>query len=153
MCASSYTVSIAEDIDPDYAVKNLPTKTSSTKWVVSKQRLEAVYKALVRYIHEHGDNSLNALVADDPIDFNALAQYSDAIETAKVPGVQTTLVPAITVTNLTQLLTIFLSVVIKGPDTIRFVERITKQMDPRAQEEIANLIKTVGPTATQAHMV
>ncbi|PQE33762.1 microtubule binding protein [Rutstroemia sp. NJR-2017a WRK4] len=124
MCASSYTVSIAEDIDPDYAVKNLPTKTSSTKWVVSKQRLEAVYKALVRYIHEHGDNSLNALVADDPIDFNALAQYSDAIETAK-------------------LLTIFLSVVIKGPDTIRFVERITKQMDSRAQEEIANLIKTI----------
>ncbi|KAM3084259.1 hypothetical protein ACMFMG_001635 [Clarireedia jacksonii] len=144
MCANSYTVSIVEDIDPDYAVKNLPTKTSSTKWVVSKQRLEAVYKALVRYIHEHGDNSLNALVADDPIDFNALAQYADAIETAKVLNAQITLATAAGMTNIIiQLLTIFLSVVIKGPNTIRFVERITKQMDSSAQEEIANLIKTI----------
>ncbi|KAI9647522.1 hypothetical protein NHQ30_003907 [Ciborinia camelliae] len=132
-----------EDIDPAYAVKDLPQITSSTKWVAAKQSLEAVYKSLVKYAHEHCDSWVNAVVVEYPIDFNALAQYSDPTESMKVvQKVRTRQNIAIT-NRIFQLITIFLLVALKGPNQIRYIDRITTKLSLSAQSVIATHVETI----------
>ncbi|RAL61573.1 hypothetical protein DID88_009612 [Monilinia fructigena] len=113
-----------EDFDPAYAVKDLPRATSSTKWVAAKQCLEAVYKSLIKFVHQNCGPWMNAAIAEYPIDFNALAQYSDPNESMK-------------------LITIFLLVALKGPIPVRYIERIKTKLSHSTQTIIANYLETI----------
>lgn len=75
-----------EDIDRQYAVPIRDFEdahNSPSKWLVKKKNLEAVYKHLFRYIKEQCQ-SLNSMALEDPIDFNAIAEYDDKEHTYKV---------------------------------------------------------------------
>ncbi|KAF7868335.1 hypothetical protein EAF04_004867 [Stromatinia cepivora] len=113
-----------EDFDPAYAIKDIPQTTSSTKWVIAKQTLEAVYKSLLKYAHEHCDNWVKAAVVEYPIDFNALAQYSDPTESMK-------------------LITIFMLVALKGPNQMRYIDRVRTKLSVSAQSVIAVHVETI----------
>ncbi|CAD6443331.1 b4b665d0-393a-46b6-a026-abf72712679b [Sclerotinia trifoliorum] len=113
-----------EDFDPAYAIKDIPQTTSSTKWVIAKQTLEAVYKSLLRYVHEHCNNWVKAAVVEYPIDFNALAQYSDPVESTK-------------------LITIFMLVALKGPNQMRYIDRVRTKLGVSAQSVIAVHVETI----------
>ncbi|APA05993.1 hypothetical protein sscle_01g007630 [Sclerotinia sclerotiorum 1980 UF-70] len=113
-----------EDFDPAYAIKDIPQTTSSTKWVIAKQTLEAVYKSLLKYVHEHCNNWVKAAVAEYPIDFNALAQYSDPVESTK-------------------LITIFMLVALKGPNQMRYIDRVRTKLGVSAQSVIAVHVETI----------
>ncbi|KAA8573600.1 hypothetical protein EYC84_005183 [Monilinia fructicola] len=113
-----------EDFDPAYAVKDLPQATSSTKWVAAKQCLEAVYKSLIKFVHQNCGPWMNAAIVEYPINFNALAQYSDPNETMK-------------------LITIFLLVALKGPIPVRYIERIKTKLSYSTQTIIANYLETI----------
>ncbi|EDN96668.1 hypothetical protein SS1G_01594 [Sclerotinia sclerotiorum 1980 UF-70] len=117
-----------EDFDPAYAIKDIPQTTSSTKWVIAKQTLEAVYKSLLKYVHEHCNNWVKAAVAEYPIDFNALAQYSDPVESTKVVG---------------KLITIFMLVALKGPNQMRYIDRVRTKLGVSAQSVIAVHVETI----------
>ncbi|TEY48904.1 hypothetical protein BOTCAL_0289g00030 [Botryotinia calthae] len=114
-----------EDFDPAYAIKDISKTTSSTKWISAKQTLEAVYKHLLKYSHEHCDNWVKAAVVEYPIDFNALAQYSDPTESTKV------------------LITIFLLVALKGPNQLRYIDRVRTKLSHDMQSVIANHVATI----------
>ncbi|KAJ8071035.1 hypothetical protein OCU04_001382 [Sclerotinia nivalis] len=132
-----------EDFDPAYAIKDIPQTTSSTKWVIAKQTLEAVYKSLLRYVHEHCNNWVKAAVVEYPIDFNALAQYSDPTESTKVVGKVRTR-PNIAITNrVFQLITIFMLVALKGPNQIRYIDRVRTKLSVSAQSVIAVHVETI----------
>lgn len=113
-----------EDFDPAYAIKDISKTTSSTKWISAKQTLEAVYKNLLKYSHEHCDNWVKAAVVEYPIDFNALAQYSDPTESTK-------------------LITIFLLVALKGPNQLRYIDRVRTKLSHDMQSVIANHVATI----------
>ncbi|KAF7899066.1 uncharacterized protein EAF01_008279 [Botrytis porri] len=113
-----------EDFDPAYAIKDISKTTSSTKWISAKQTLEAVYKNLLKYAHEHCDNWVKAAVVEYPIDFNALAQYSDPTESTK-------------------LITIFLLVALKGPNQLRYIDRVRTKLSHDMQSVIANHVATI----------
>lgn len=113
-----------EDFDPAYAIKDIPQTSSSTKWVIAKQTLEAVYKSLLKYVHEHCNNWVKAAVAEYPIDFNALAQYSDPVESTK-------------------LITIFMLVALKGPNQMRYIDRVRTKLGVSAQSVIAVHVETI----------
>ncbi|QSZ34517.1 hypothetical protein DSL72_006111 [Monilinia vaccinii-corymbosi] len=113
-----------EDFDPAFSVKDLPRPSTSTQWVASKQCLEAVYKSLIRYVHKCCDSWVNAAIVEFPINFNALARYSDPTESMK-------------------LLTIFLLVSLKGPIRHRFIDRIQKKLDIDTQTILANYVETI----------
>ncbi|TGO75935.1 hypothetical protein BELL_0184g00170 [Botrytis elliptica] len=114
-----------EDFDPAYAIKDTSKTTSSTKWISAKQTLEAVYKNLLKYAHEHCDNWVKAAVVEYPIDFNALAQYSDPTESTKV------------------LITIFLLVALKGPNQLRYIDRVRTKLSHDMQSVIATHVATI----------
>ncbi|KAF7933450.1 hypothetical protein EAE99_003335 [Botrytis elliptica] len=113
-----------EDFDPAYAIKDTSKTTSSTKWISAKQTLEAVYKNLLKYAHEHCDNWVKAAVVEYPIDFNALAQYSDPTESTK-------------------LITIFLLVALKGPNQLRYIDRVRTKLSHDMQSVIATHVATI----------
>ncbi|KAF7885003.1 hypothetical protein EAF00_010821 [Botryotinia globosa] len=113
-----------EDFDPAYAIKDISKTTSSTKWISAKQTLEAVYKNLLKYAHEHCDNWVKAAVVEYPIDFNALAQYSDPTESTK-------------------LITIFLLVALKGPNQLRYIDRVRTKLSHDMQSVIATHVATI----------
>lgn len=132
-----------EDFDPAYAVKDLPQATSSTKWVAAKQCLEAVYKSLIKFVHQNCGPWMNAAIVEYPINFNALAQYSDPNETMKVVQKVRTR-DNIAITNrVFQLITIFLLVALKGPIPVRYIERIKTKLSYSTQTIIANYLETV----------
>ncbi|THV49812.1 hypothetical protein BGAL_0178g00190 [Botrytis galanthina] len=132
-----------EDFDPAYAIKDISKTTSSTKWISAKQTLEAVYKNLLKYAHEHCDNWVKAAVVEYPIDFNALAQYSDPTESTKVVGDVRTR-DNIAITNrVFQLITIFLLVALKGPNQLRYIDRVRTKLSHDMQSVIATHVATI----------
>lgn len=132
-----------EDIDPNYAVpvRELEKKNASpSKWLTKKKSLEAVYKSLFRYIREECQE-LNSMALEDPVDFNAIAEFDDKTQTFKVNNHQGPLSnPA---NNIIKLLAIFLMAAIKGARIAHYVEGITTRLDDSTQSEIANIIKRV----------
>ncbi|CAG8954913.1 hypothetical protein HYFRA_00008601 [Hymenoscyphus fraxineus] len=119
-----------EEIDPEFAVQNLDTNPSSSKWVVKKQNLEAVYKKLQRYVRTHCvDDTVNNTALEAVIDFNAIAEHEDAGETTKF--LKVFLVAAINGNNAPK----FLQVITEGklPDDVCMV--IKEIISPPSNEE------------------
>ncbi|KUJ08461.1 uncharacterized protein LY89DRAFT_788841 [Mollisia scopiformis] len=125
-----------EDIDPQYAVpirdfETVKNSNSPSKWLIKKKNLGAVSKHLFRYIQEQCQ-SLNSMALEDPIDFNAIAEYNDEQNTYK-------------------LLAVFLMAAVKGARIAYYVETIMTKLDKVTQAEIASIIQTMEETAPSSN--
>jgi protein HOOK3 len=137
--------STTEDINPDYAIPlhDLDANTSPSKWLNRKKALEAVYKALFRYIREQCE-TLNTTALEDPIDFNAIAEHNDKHQTFKVVAKPPSSTTKFNLTNtINKLLTIFLMAAVKGARIAHYVEGIMTKLDKATQAEIAVIIQEV----------
>ncbi|KAH8803235.1 hypothetical protein F5884DRAFT_501145 [Xylogone sp. PMI_703] len=118
------------DIDPAYAIRDLDTDSSPSKWLSRKRSLEAVYKSLRRYVHNHCDE-LSPIFSESMIDINGIAEHEDEQQIVK-------------------LLTIILMAAVKGSENTRFVQNITERLDPSTQAEIVEIIKSMENVAQNA---
>lgn len=138
---SAKTHTTTEDINSDYAISHdSNTNTSPSKWLAKKKTLEAVYKALLRYIREQCE-AVSTVALEEPIDFNAIAEFNDKSETFKVTEAHHFLPPLANAAF--KLLTIFLMAAIKGARIAHYVEGITTKLDAATQAEIAIIIQEV----------
>ncbi|PBP28105.1 M protein repeat protein [Diplocarpon rosae] len=112
-----------EDIDSTSAVRNLENNATTSKWLGRKKSLEAIHRSLLRYINNTCEG-MDAFVAVNPVDLNAIAEHEDAEETFKF-------------------LTMFLMAAIRGTSTEKYVSKITTGLDATAQSQIAGVIKQV----------
>ncbi|OWP00877.1 hypothetical protein B2J93_2570 [Marssonina coronariae] len=112
-----------EDIDPSSAVRNLENNATTSKWLGRKKSLEAIHRSLLRYINNTCEG-MDAFVAANPVDLNAIAEHEDSDETFKF-------------------LTMFLMAAIRGTNTEKYVSKITTGLDATAQSQIAGIIKQV----------
>ncbi|RDL38415.1 uncharacterized protein BP5553_02755 [Venustampulla echinocandica] len=112
-----------EDIDPKYAVRDLEINSTASRWLGKKKNLEAVSKSLFRYIRKHCDD-LDPIALESDIDFNAMAEHDDVEQMAK-------------------LLTVLLLAAVRGSNNEKYVTKITNDLDPDTQSQVANIIQSV----------
>ncbi|RFU33503.1 hypothetical protein B7463_g2773, partial [Scytalidium lignicola] len=131
------------DIDPAYAIRDLDINSSPSKWLSKKKSLEAVYKSLLRYIHNHCDD-LDSLVLENMVDINAIAEHEDEQQILEVYSSHNAMRWARTLANVVfKLLTIILMAAVRGTENMKFVRIITERLDASTQAQIAKIIQHV----------
>lgn len=71
-----------EDIDPAYSVRDVVNSSIPSKWLRKKKALEAVYRALLRYLQNH--STWNPPEIETPIDLDAIAEHGDVQQLIQV---------------------------------------------------------------------
>lgn len=74
---------LPEDFDSAFAIHDLERNASPSKWPAKKKSLEAVYRALLRFIATDC-GTLNSHNLPTDIDFNAIAEHNDTSHMIKV---------------------------------------------------------------------
>jgi len=131
-----------QDLDPDYDPLELDQNVGSSAWLTRKRNIQAVFKALARYII-HKDTSGQIDFLPRTVDFRAISDSPDQSGLSQVCDFASRVMPLVNqiLSTCMQLLSVFAAAMMMGDQSPKYVKTMLGNLSSEEQTEIMKLLK------------